>query len=41
MVTVGKVASHRYTSDTNEVRVLTTERGYVSDNEGKAMFYLK
>lgn len=34
------VASHHYTSDPNEVRVLTTERGYVSDNSGEAVFYL-
>lgn len=39
-ISLPEIASHHYTSDINEVKVLTTERGYVSDNEGEAVFYL-
>lgn len=35
------ITSHHYTSDLNEIKVLTQERGYVQDNGGKPIFSLR
>jgi hypothetical protein len=31
--------NHLYTTDTNEVNVLTSQYGWVKDNDGKPLFY--
>lgn len=33
------LANHLYTTDTNEVNVLTSRNGWVKDNNGNPMFY--
>lgn len=35
------IASHHYTSDSNEVKVLTTTKGWQTDNLGAPVFYLQ
>lgn len=35
------VASHHYTSDSNEVKYLTTNKGWQTDNGGAPVFYLQ
>ena len=33
------LGSHLYTSDNNEIRILTTQHGWVQDNNGKPVMY--
>lgn len=35
------IASHHYTSDSNEVKYLTTNKGWQTDNAGAPVFYLQ